>query len=116
MSKYTITEVSTMLNIKVHIIRYWEKTVGLFSIRRDQSGKRVYESQDILMLAQFDFLVSKKKYSIKKAEEALIALFNSPWYASRRDAYFPFLKNLESQRTLLSQAQQMLSALKSGDS
>ncbi len=112
MRKYTITEVSQMIGVKVHVIRYWEAHSGLFAVWRDENGKRLYEWKDILLLMQFEYFVNKKQYSVKQAESALVQLLQELRYAQRRSECFPILKEIDSQRTILHKAQHILLELK----
>ncbi len=112
MRKYTITEVSEMIEVKAYVIRYWEKQSGLFSAQRNESGKRLYEWKDILLLNQFQYLRDKKKYGIKNATIALVKLFQNSNYIKKRSMCFSILKNMDSQRDLLHQAHHILLDIK----
>ncbi|MGC8976707.1 MAG: helix-turn-helix domain-containing protein, partial [Candidatus Ratteibacteria bacterium] len=43
---YYIRDVSKILDIPSHILRYWEKELNL-KIMRDQKGNRIYTEDDI---------------------------------------------------------------------
>ena len=50
MKKYTIGQVSKLLDIKAHVIRYWEKEFDFLSPVKSASGRRMYGDRELNLL------------------------------------------------------------------
>lgn len=71
MKYFSIGEVSEILKVKTHILRYWEKEVPFLIPKKSISGRRLYTNRDIQMLFRFKYLVQKKKYTVQGAREKM---------------------------------------------
>ncbi|MCD6120577.1 MAG: UTP--glucose-1-phosphate uridylyltransferase [Spirochaetales bacterium] len=71
MKYFSIGEVSEILKIKTHILRYWEKEVPSLIPKKSISGRRLYTNRDIQMLSRFKYLVQEKKYTVQGAREKM---------------------------------------------
>lgn len=67
---YYIKDVSKLLDIPSHILRYWEKELN-FKIMRDKKGNRIYTERDIEMLKNVRFLVYNEGFKIKGVKKKL---------------------------------------------
>ncbi len=72
MSKqYTIGEVSQLLGVKPHVIRYWEEEVPLLAPKKSKSGRRVYTDRELQLLLRLKHLLYEKRYTIEGARERI---------------------------------------------
>ncbi|MEP0391557.1 MAG: MerR family transcriptional regulator [Erythrobacter sp.] len=67
----TIGEVSEALNIKPHVLRYWEQQFSLLKPMKRSGGRRLYRPADIEMVEEIDRLVNQEGYTLKGAEAVL---------------------------------------------
>lgn len=65
---YTISEVSEIIDVKPHVLRYWEATLGVPQPRR-KAGKRFYTPQDIRMAYLIKVLLYKRGYTLDKVSK-----------------------------------------------
>jgi DNA-binding transcriptional MerR regulator len=68
---FRIGEVSRLLSVKPHVLRYWETEFALLSPGKSASGQRVYRRSDVEMLAAIQRLLYVEKYSIEGARKKL---------------------------------------------
>lgn len=73
---YSIGEVSKLLNIEQHILRYWEKEFTIIKPKKNRAGNRAYSSEDIELLKLIKNLLEEKELSIKQANE-LLSIYKS---------------------------------------
>jgi DNA-binding transcriptional MerR regulator len=69
--KYSIGEVSRLLGVKTHVIRYWEEEVPFIAPQKSHSGRRVYSERDVQVLLRFRHLLYDSKYTIDGARQRL---------------------------------------------
>lgn len=69
---YSIGEVSKILNVEQHILRYWEKEFTLLKTKKNRSGNRVYSSEDLEFLKFIKILLDEKKLSIKQINQLFV--------------------------------------------
>ena len=68
---FSIQEVSEILEIETHTIRYWEKEfTNFFSIKRI-GNRRMFQQKDIINLVKVKNLLKQEKMTIKGAQERL---------------------------------------------
>ncbi|KEO91910.1 transcriptional regulator [Erythrobacter longus] len=67
----TIGEVSEALNIKPHVLRYWEQQFSLLKPMKRSGGRRLYRPSDIEMVEAINRLVNEEGYTLKGAEAVL---------------------------------------------
>jgi len=78
MKNYTIGEVSKLLKLKAHAIRYWEKEFSFLSPKKSPSGRRVYKEVDLHMLFRLKYLLYVKRYTIEGARKKIWDEISSP--------------------------------------
>jgi DNA-binding transcriptional MerR regulator len=72
MSHYTIGEVCRALDVKPHIVRYWEREIGILSPSKDLGGRRVYTVADLQLLFRIKYLVQERKFTVEGAAQRLL--------------------------------------------
>jgi DNA-binding transcriptional MerR regulator len=77
MKKYTIGEVSRILDLKDYVIRYWEQEVPFFSGEKSLTGRRLYSEKDLQVLFRLKHLLYDKKYTIEGAVKQIWDDINS---------------------------------------
>lgn len=60
---YTIREVCDLLDLKPHVLRYWEQVIPLVAPRKDRYGRRAYSKADVNLLARVKYLIQEKGLS-----------------------------------------------------
>jgi DNA-binding transcriptional MerR regulator len=68
---YSISEVCDMTGLKPHVLRYWESAFPMLAPSKNQSGNRVYRSEDILLIRQISKLLYEERYTIDGARQKL---------------------------------------------
>jgi DNA-binding transcriptional MerR regulator len=74
----TIGEVSDALDIKPHVLRYWEAQFPLLKPLKRSGGRRYYRPADVELVRTIDRLVNREGYTLKGAEAVLRAAAKSP--------------------------------------
>jgi len=68
---YYIGEVSKLVEVPPHIIRFWEKELSFIKPLRDQKGHRIYTEKDIEKINRIKFLVYNEGYKIRGVKKKL---------------------------------------------
>ena len=71
MGDFHIRDVCRILDIKPHIIRYWEQEISEISPRKDLYGVRIYSFKDINLLFRINYLAHKKGLNIVQIRQQL---------------------------------------------
>ncbi|MEO0699354.1 MAG: MerR family transcriptional regulator [Pseudomonadota bacterium] len=67
----TIGEVSEALQIKPHVLRYWEQQFALLNPLKRSGGRRYYRPEDVALVEDINRLVNEEGYTLKGAEAVL---------------------------------------------
>ena len=67
----TIGEVARALNIRQHVLRYWEEQFPMLRSVKRSGGRRYYRPQDIQLIARIDTLVHREGYTLRGARQAI---------------------------------------------
>ena len=67
----TIGEVAKILNVPVHVIRFWEKKFSSVKPIKKKGGNRYYDEKQVIMLEKVKSLLYEERYSIEGAEKIL---------------------------------------------
>jgi len=78
MAVFSIGEVEQILNVKAHVLRYWESVIPSLSPQKDLGRRRVYSNKDVQVLLRLKYLIQEKKYTIEGARDRLIEDLNFP--------------------------------------
>ena len=68
---FSIGEVSTMLGVPQHVLRYWEDVFPTLRPPKRRTGNRAYRQRDIDKLQQIKRLLYDEGYTIKGARKRL---------------------------------------------
>ena len=74
----TIGEVSEALDIRPHVLRYWEAQFPLLKPLKRSGGRRYYRPADVELVRTIDRLVNREGYTLKGAEAVLRSAAKSP--------------------------------------
>lgn len=69
----TIGEVSKALDIKTHVLRYWEQQFPMLEPLKRSGGRRYYRPEDVALIETIDRLVNGEGYTLKGAQQAIEA-------------------------------------------
>lgn len=64
---YSIGEVCEMLDLKPHVLRYWETQFPELSPTKNRAGNRVYQTREIEIIALIRRLVHEERYTLDGA-------------------------------------------------
>jgi DNA-binding transcriptional MerR regulator len=68
---FRIAEVSRIVGVPTHVLRYWEREFSVLRPLRTPSNQRLYRRNDILMLLQIKTLLHREHYTIAGARKKL---------------------------------------------
>jgi DNA-binding transcriptional MerR regulator len=66
---YAIGEVCEMLDLKAHVLRYWETQFPELSPTKNRAGNRVYQTREVELIALIRSLVYEERYTIEGARK-----------------------------------------------
>ncbi len=75
---YSIGEVSGLLKVKPHVLRYWESQFPALNPKKNRAGNRVYRLGDIKLLMAIQNLLYEKRFTIDGAKRKLREFNNDP--------------------------------------
>ncbi len=68
---YSIGEVSQIVGVEPHVLRYWEQKFDQLSPAKNRAGKRTYTDSDLELICKLKMLIVDQKYSTAGARKAL---------------------------------------------
>lgn len=71
MRKYPIGQVSSLLEVKPYILRYWEEEIPFLSPRKNRAGRRMYTERDVQLLLRLKHLLYEQRYTVEGARNRL---------------------------------------------
>jgi DNA-binding transcriptional MerR regulator len=71
MGSYTIREVEKLLQVKIHVLRYWEKEIPLIQPKKDLIGRLHYSEKDLQIFSRLKYLVMERHFTLEGAREEL---------------------------------------------
>lgn len=84
---FYIGDVSELLNIKPHILRYWEKEFFFLRPRKNNTGHRLYTKKDIQIIARIFELLNNEKYTVEGSRKKLtLELRHEPFSILEKNA------------------------------
>lgn len=69
----TIGEVAKLLNIRQHVLRYWEDQFPMLRPVKRSGGRRYYRPEDVKLVQRIDRLVHGEGYTLRGARQAIEA-------------------------------------------
>ena len=68
---YSIGEVSDLVGLEPHVLRYWESEFEMLRPRKNRAGQRAYTEEDIAVVRRIQQLLKEEKYTIAGARQVL---------------------------------------------
>jgi DNA-binding transcriptional MerR regulator len=68
---FTIGEVSTLCDVKPHVLRYWEQEFSSLRPAKRRGNRRYYRREDVLMVRQIKDLLYAQGFTISGARAQL---------------------------------------------
>ena len=68
----SISEVSEMLDVKPHVLRYWETQFSMLRPRKNRAGNRMYRPDEVKLLLRIKELLYGRRYTIEGARRTLL--------------------------------------------
>jgi DNA-binding transcriptional MerR regulator len=68
---FKIGEVSDILGLPPHVLRYWESEFEVIRPTKSKSGQRLYRRRDVEIIALIKDLLHRQKFTIKGARQHL---------------------------------------------
>ncbi len=81
---YSIGEVSDLLKVKPHVLRYWESQFPALNPKKNRAGNRTYRLREIKLLMAIQNLLYDKKFTIDGARRKLREYNNDPQVAAEQ--------------------------------
>ena len=66
-----ISEVSSLLDVPAHVLRFWETRFSQIKPLKRSGGRRYYRPEDIKLLTRIRDLLYREGYTIKGAQQVL---------------------------------------------
>ena len=70
---YSISQVGEMMDLKSHILRFWEKEFPQLRPRKNRAGNRAYTERDVKIVSLIKRLLYDERYTIEGAKQRLKA-------------------------------------------
>ena len=67
----TIGEVAAALDIRQHVLRYWEQQFPMLRPLKRSGGRRYYRPGDVALVETIDRLINREGYTLKGARKAI---------------------------------------------
>jgi len=75
---YSIGEVSELLKVKPHVLRYWETQFPALKPKKNRAGNRTYRVRDIKLILAIQSLLYDRGFTIAGARKKLREFNNDP--------------------------------------
>ena len=69
---YSISEVSDMIGVKAHVLRYWETQFKMLRPKKGRGGARMYKKRDVEILFDIKKLLYEQRFTIAGARRKLL--------------------------------------------
>ena len=99
---FRIGEVADIVGVDSHVLRYWEKEMGM-KPHRSNSGQRLYRKVDIVYFVKIKHLIHTEGYTIGGAKQALQANDHTAIHTQQLADLHAKLQDLQSQLTAFRQ-------------
>jgi len=107
---YTIGEVSNLLGVKPHVIRYWESEFSFLRPRKEEGRIRKYSEENVLLLRRIQEMLHTQRFTIEGARQKLKAERSAARYHHKQVELSP--PSAVSDPALREQLSQLRSSLK----
>ena len=68
----SISEVSEMVGVRPHVLRYWESQFGMLRPKKNRAGNRMYRPEEVKLLMQIKELLYERRFTIAGARRRLL--------------------------------------------
>ena len=68
---YSISEISRLLDIDQHVLRFWETEFKELAPRKNSAGNRLYKESELQLLKRIKHLLYEDRYTIEGARRQL---------------------------------------------
>src|SRR5262245_25538295 len=68
----SISEVSDMLRVKAHVLRYWETQFSMLRPKKNRAGNRMYRPEEVRLLLRIKELLYDRRCTIAGARRTLL--------------------------------------------
>ena len=68
----SISEVSDMVGVKPHVLRYWETQFSMLRPRKNRAGNRMYRPDEVKLLLHIKDLLYARRFTIAGAKRRLL--------------------------------------------
>jgi DNA-binding transcriptional MerR regulator len=68
----SISEVSDLVGVKPHVLRYWETQFSMLRPRKNRAGNRMYRPDEIKLVLRIRELLYDRRYTIAGARRTLL--------------------------------------------
>jgi DNA-binding transcriptional MerR regulator len=68
---YSIGQVCSLLDIKPHVLRYWERELQFLNPEKDDGGRRRYSIDDLQLLFRIRYLVIERRMTLEGVSRAV---------------------------------------------
>ncbi len=69
---YSISEVSDMMGVKPHVLRYWETQFKMLHPKKGRGGARMYRRRDVEVLFEIKKLLYEQRFTIAGARRKML--------------------------------------------
>jgi len=69
----SISEVSDLIGVKPHVLRYWETQFSMLRPKKNRAGNRMYRPEELKVLMRIKELLYERRYTIAGARRTLLA-------------------------------------------
>jgi len=69
---YSISDVSDMVGVKPHVLRYWETQFKMLRPKKGRGGARMYRKRDVEILFEVKQLLYDQRFTIAGARRKLL--------------------------------------------
>ncbi|HSQ58814.1 MAG TPA: MerR family transcriptional regulator [Acidobacteriota bacterium] len=69
---YSISEVSDLVGVKPHVLRYWETQFKTLKPRKGRGGARMYRKRDVEILFDIRELLYDQRFTIEGAKRKIL--------------------------------------------
>lgn len=68
----SISEVSELVGVKPHVLRYWETQFSMLRPRKNRAGNRMYRPDEVALLMRIKELLYQRRFTIAGARRRLL--------------------------------------------
>ena len=68
---FRIGDVSRLVGVKQHVLRYWETEFPAISPKKSGTGQRLYRRKDVEVILQIKHLLYERRFTIEGARKAI---------------------------------------------